>query len=72
MAGITLAQAEAALAEAMEARSRTLANESYSQRDRALKRARLDEINADIKYWQDMTQQLASRGSRRVRYVVPG
>jgi len=74
MAGITLEIAEANLAEALAARSRTLNAESYKIADRELQRSRLDQINADITHWNSMVQSLSARasGRRRARTVVVG
>jgi hypothetical protein len=70
MAGLTRAQLESMLAEALAARTRTLANESYSQQDRALRRASLEQINADIKFCNDMLRTLGTGGARTGNVVI--
>jgi hypothetical protein len=70
MPGITIAQAEAKLAEWMEADTAVATGQSYSIGSRSLTRAHSAEIRANIKYWNDMVQRL-SRGGIRVRGVTP-
>jgi hypothetical protein len=76
MAGITLAQAEATLAEYQAAETKALAGQSYSintgSGSRTLTRANLKDIREGITYWHGMVQKLSPVSARRrVRYVVP-
>lgn len=78
MAGITLAQAEAKLAEWMAADTATASSQSYEidtgNGRRKLTRADAVEIRENIKFWNEMVNSLTSAaagGRRRVRYVVP-
>jgi exoribonuclease II len=70
MAGITLAQAEDMLAEALTARSAIMTSQEYRVGDRSLKRALLSEVNQDIKDWNAEVKRL-SRGGIRVTGVTP-
>jgi hypothetical protein len=75
MAGITLAQAEAKLAEYLAAETAVLAKQSYSINGRALTLADLEAIQAGINAWQQRCTALAataSRGSRAVTIVPAG
>ena len=72
MAGITLAQAEAKLAEYLAAESKALNAQSYGIADRNLQRARLDDIRAGIKHWQGEVERLAAgKGRSRARLGLP-
>lgn len=70
MAGITLAQAEARLAEYLTAEERVLAGQSYSIGQRSLTRADLGEIQNGISIWDARVQRL-NRGGIRVAAVTP-
>lgn len=71
MAGITLAQAEARLAEYMAAETAVLERgQAYRIADRELTRADLKEIRDGITYWQNQVDRL-TRGGIRVRLGTP-
>ena len=70
MAGITLAQAEAKLAEYLTAETAILAGQSVSMNGRALTRADLNAVHAGIETWNRRVQQL-DRGSMKSYNVVP-
>lgn len=72
MAGITLAQAEAALALWIAADQAVAAGQSYSIKDRSLSRADAAEITRKIDYWDNKVKMLTrvARGRGRTRYVV--
>jgi len=71
MAGVTLEQAEAMLAEAMLARTEALKSQEMGIKDRRVRRADLEQINADIKYWDGQVKKLSSgRTGARVRGVT--
>lgn len=74
MAGITLAQAETKLSQAMTAYENALEAESYSIGDgnasRSVSRARLDDLQKAVEYWEARVSRL-SRGGIRVRGVTP-
>lgn len=75
MAGITLAQAETALAAWIAAES-ALANSQEYEIDtgngrRRLKRADAAEVTEKIKFWDAKVKELTPSGQRRVRYLVP-
>ena len=72
MAGITLAQAEAALAQWIAADLAVSTGQSYSIKDRSLSRADAGEITAKIEYWDGKVKMLtrAAGGRGRTRYVV--
>lgn len=71
MAGITLAEAEAQLAEWMAANTRVAAGQSYSIKDRSLSRVDAAEIREQIKFWNGMVQDLTPSRKGRTRYAVP-
>lgn len=73
MAGITLVQAEAALATWVEADLKVASGQSYSIAGRSLTRADAREITEKIKFWEGRVKELAASaaGRRRTRYVVP-
>jgi hypothetical protein len=62
MAGITLAQAEAKLAEWLAADTAVAAGQSYTIGGRSLSRANAREIRENITYWNDMAQSLGRGG----------
>ena len=73
MAGITLAQAQAALTEALAARSKILQSQSYKIGDRSSQRAALEAVNADIQFWDAKVRELDPSGNvRRIGFAVPG
>ncbi len=74
MAGITLEQAEARLAEYLAAESAVLTGQAYQMGDRQLTRANLAAIQAGIKLWDDRAKALAlsTTGRSRSRAIAPG
>lgn len=70
MAGITLAQAEAKLAEWLAADTAVASGQSYSIGGRSLSRANAAEIAANIDRWDARCRKL-SRGGIRVRGGTP-
>jgi hypothetical protein len=73
MAGITLQQAEAKLAEYLAAETQTLQSQRYRIADREQQRAMLESIQAGIEVWNSRVLQLSDRmqGRSRGRTVVP-
>ena len=73
MAGITLAIAEAKLAEYLAAETAVLSKQSYSIAGRALTLADLESIQAGIKVWNERATALGSvaEGRGRLRTIVP-
>jgi len=70
MAGITLAQAESALAEHLAAQTAVTNNQSYSIEGRSMTRADLAAIRDGITYWNKLVISL-SRGGIRVVGATP-
>lgn len=70
MAGITLAEAEAGLAEWQAALSACTANQSYTIGDRTLTRANLKDIRDTVDWWDKKVKEL-DRGGARVRLATP-
>lgn len=70
MAGITLADAEAALALWLAADTAVASNQSYSIGDRTLTRADAGETTEKVKFWNSQVQKL-SRGGIGVTGVTP-
>lgn len=73
MAGITLQQAEAKLAEYLAAETAVLSKQSYTIGGRALTLADLTSIQEGIKIWNDRATALGavSEGRGRLRTIVP-
>lgn len=72
MAGITLDQAEAKLAEWLAADTAVARNQSYEIDNRTLTRADAKEIRQNIDYWDGWCRRLDPNSSRvRVRRGVP-
>jgi hypothetical protein len=73
MAGITLAQAEAKLAEYLAAESAVLSKQSYRIGERTLTLADLSTIQEGIKIWNDRATALGAtaEGRGRLRTIVP-
>ena len=73
MAGITLAQAEARLAEYLAAEAALLAGgQSYAIKDRQFTRADMRQIQDGIEIWNKRVQDLSrTRTGRRVRGITP-
>lgn len=74
MAGITLAQAEAALAAWIAADAAVATGQAYEISGRKLTRADAGEITAKIDYWNSKVVQLSNTvaGRSRSRTMVPG
>jgi hypothetical protein len=70
MAGITLAQAEAKLAEYLAAETTVLSGQAYSIAGRSLTRADLSEIRKGIEYWEAKTKSL-TRGGLKMKFGTP-
>ncbi|HDK41691.1 MAG TPA: hypothetical protein ENG93_03405 [Nitrospirae bacterium] len=70
MPGITLADAEARLAEYQTAETAVLASQSYSIAGRAVTRANLNEIRDGISFWDAKVKRL-TRGGIRMRGATP-
>lgn len=70
MAGITLAQAEARLAEYMDAETAILSGQSYWIGSRKLERANLAEVQKGIEVWDARVKRL-SRGGIRISGASP-
>ncbi len=75
MAGLTLAQAEAKLAEWLEADTKVAEGQSYSIGSRQLTRADAKEIRENIDYWNTKCAALAetpsTRTGPRIRGLTP-
>lgn len=77
MAGITLQQAEAKLAEWMSADTKVSAGQEYSIAGRTLRRSDAQEIRENIKFWDAKVRELealesgSGRRGPRVGYIVP-
>lgn len=74
MAGITLAQAEAKLAEYLAAETKVLKGQSVSIDGESLTRANLDFIQRGITAWDARVKNLtnSSSGLGRSRTIAPG
>lgn len=74
MAGITLAQAEAKLAEYLAAETKVLLGQKVEIDGQALSRANLQQIQDGIDAWNKRVQNLsaAASGRGRARTVAPG
>lgn len=78
MAGITLAQAETALASWLAADAALATSQSYrisvNGSERQLTRADAAEVRENIKFWDAKAKALAAAasGRPRTRYMVPG
>ncbi len=74
MAGITLAQAEAKLAEYLSAETKVLKGQAVTIDGESLTRANLDLIQRGIDSWNKRVQNLsaAASGRGRSRTVAPG
>jgi hypothetical protein len=74
MAGITLAQAEAKLAEYLAAETKVLKGQKVEIDGESLTRANLEQIQEGISAWDARVKQLAgtSSGLGRARTVRPG
>lgn len=73
MAGLTLATAEEKLAAWLEADAAVQSGQMYRYNDRQLTRADALEIRENIKYWNQMCNQLEDKeiGRGRSRTVAP-
>lgn len=73
MAGITLAQAEARLADWLAADEAVASGQSYTIGSRTLTRAHAQQIRENIAFWDRKVAALSntSSGGARVRFGVP-
>lgn len=73
MAGITVAQAEAKLAEYLAAETAVLGGQAYTIAGRTLTRANLEEIQRGVSIWNNrvITLSAAASGRGRMRTIVP-
>ena len=73
MAGITLAQAEARLAEYLAAESAVLSAQDWSLNGKRVTRADLAAIQAGIKLWDERAKALSASaaGAGRTRVLAP-
>lgn len=71
MAGITLAQAEAKLAQYLAAEEAVLLGQQYQIGERMLRRADLGAIQKGIDLWNQRVQQLSARAGGRSAAIVP-
>ena len=62
MSAWTLQEAKNYLKEALDARSRILRAQEYGIGDKKTKRAELEQINADIKFWKNEIGKLTKSG----------
>lgn len=70
MAGITLTDAEAKLAEYLSAESTVLSGQAYSISGRSFTRANLKEIRDGISYWEAKVKSL-DRGGLKIKFGTP-
>lgn len=70
MAGITLDQAQTALANWLAADAAVSKNQSYSLGGRTLSRADAREIRENISYWNRVVMRLSRGSGARIRYGV--
>ncbi|PID40285.1 MAG: hypothetical protein CR984_03995 [Proteobacteria bacterium] len=59
MTGITLAQAESKLSEAMDAVSAVMAGQQVRMGDKWLTRADLDQLQRSVTFWDSMVKRLS-------------
>jgi hypothetical protein len=71
MAGITLEQAQAKLAQYLAAEEAVLTGQKYEIGGRVLQRADLASIQAGVELWNDRVEKLATRSAGRARAIVP-
>lgn len=71
MAGITLPQAEAKLAQYLAAEEAVLTGQRYEINGRMLQRADLGMIQQGVKVWNDRVSELSASSSGRTRAIVP-
>ena len=71
MAGITLAQAEAKLAEALDAVSAVMLNQEYRIGSRTYTRANLSELQRAVEFWDGKVRRLDRGGGIRVTEGTP-
>ena len=70
MAGITLAQAEAQLANYLAAETAVLSGQAYSIAGRSLTRADLSAIREGVKYWNAKVKKLTA-GGLKIKFGTP-
>ena len=73
MTAITLAQAQTQLTEALAALSAARKAQGYSISDRSLQRARVEELQADVGFWEKRVNELTAEaaGATNSGYIVP-
>jgi len=71
MAGITLAQAETKLSEAMAAISAVMTNQEYRIGNRWLTRADLDSLQKAVTFWDNQVKRLTRGGGIRITGGTP-
>ena len=72
MAGITLAEAEAHLAEAQAAYSRALGKKAYTVGSRQMTAQDIDKLLDQVKFWEGKVAELSSGGrGMRIRGGTP-
>lgn len=71
MAGITLAQAEAKLAQYLAAEEAVLTGQQYEIAGRMLKRADLQAIQQGVEIWNARVNELSASVTGRARAIVP-
>lgn len=69
MSAWSLEEAKKYLKEALEARSRILRAQEYGIGDKRTKRAELEQINEDIKFWKKEVEKLSGK-SIKIGYGV--
>ena len=69
MSAWSLKEAQEYLKEALEARSRILKAQEYGIGDKRTKRAELEQINEDIRFWKREVERL-KRGGIKIGYGV--
>ncbi len=69
MSAWSLKEAQEYLKEALEARSRILKAQEYGIGDKRTKRAELEQINEDIRFWKREVERL-QRGGIKIGYGV--
>ena len=71
MSGITLAQAEAKLSEALDAYSAALTSQEYAIGTRRKRHADLDALQRSINFWQGQVNRLNNGGGIRITGATP-
>lgn len=71
MAGITLAQAETKLTEAMDALSSAMDAQQYAVGNRSVTRANLESLHKAVTFWDAQVKRLSRGGGIRITGAVP-